>query len=81
MKEPKSLNIGEIVQRILDEQGITPYGAARIVGAETDENLSTVEDRIYRLLKNEPPKTWNDILWLLHALGYEVEIKAINKRR
>ena len=73
---PPSLDLSQILKDILNdpEVNLTPYGAACLVGAETDENLKTIQDRIYRYL-NETPKTWRTIIWLLDALGYEVQIK------
>ncbi|HEY9657615.1 MAG TPA: hypothetical protein V6C65_04060 [Allocoleopsis sp.] len=66
-------NLSDRLQQILDAEGLRPYGAAQIIGAETDEPIKTLHARISSYLKKEP-ETWVILREMLDALGYEVQI-------
>jgi hypothetical protein len=61
-------------QKILDELGMTAYGASQLIGSETDEPIKTIHVRLQRWLNGHPPKV--DIFFRdLGILGYEFEIR------
>jgi hypothetical protein len=62
------------VKEILDRENLTIYGASQIVGAETDEPLKTVHQRIRRWLQ-EQPRQWKELEIFLEAMGYTIEIR------
>jgi len=70
-------DLSEALQSILDEQNLTIYGASQIIGAETDEPLKTIHERLSQWLKR-PPKSWQSIEIVLNALGYKITIEPMN---
>ena len=62
------------IKAILDREGLTIYGASQIVGAETDEELKTVHQRISRWI-SKPPKQWLELFIFLEIMGYTLEIR------
>lgn len=62
------------IKQILDRENLTIYGASQIVGAETDEPLKTVHQRISRWIR-ENPRQWQELEIFLSTLGYTIEIK------
>lgn len=62
------------LQKVLNDLNLTPYGASQVIGAKTDEPLTTIQMRWSRWLKRMP----ESIVALerdLNALGYTIEIK------
>lgn len=66
------------IQQVLDAENLTAYGASMIIGAETDEPIKTINQRINRWLKRTP-KTWKEIESSLGYLGYEIIIRRRQK--
>jgi hypothetical protein len=62
------------LKQILKTENLTPYGASLIIGAETDEPIKTIDQRLNRWLIRTP-KTWKDIESSLSYLGYEIVIQ------
>lgn len=63
------------IQAILDEQGLTAYGASQVIGAETDEALKTIHARLSRWKKKDPLEV---IRRDLKILGYEIKVEKIS---
>lgn len=65
---------GAQLQQRLDYLNLTIYGAAQIIGAETDEPIKTIHQRITRYLEADPESLikWSEVI---EALGGEIEIK------
>jgi hypothetical protein len=64
---------GAQLQERLDQLNLTIYGASQIVGAETDEPLLRVNERIRQYLKADP-KTLRQFAEVIEALGGKLEI-------
>jgi len=62
------------LQQILDDRNLTIYGASQIIGAETDEEIKTIHQRLTRYLR-QPPESWSVIEMTLAALGYKITIE------
>jgi hypothetical protein len=59
----------------LDGKTLTIYGAAQIVGAETDEALKAVHYRLTSYTSDSPPKTIRQLEEVCAALGLTITIK------
>lgn len=68
------MSFSDRLQQILNECNLTIYGASQIIGADTDEPLKTIHERLSKWLR-KTPKTIADLEIALNALGYEIEIK------
>lgn len=67
------------LQQILQAENLTSYGAAQIIGAETDESLETIQQRWARWQK-QTPKTMQAIEQDLAILGYRIKIEKIGRQ-
>jgi hypothetical protein len=63
------------IQQILTDRDLTVYGAAQIIGAETDETTKAICMRLGRWIKGKPPNLATAILDL-NALGFRVVLVA-----
>lgn len=68
------------IQCILDEQGLTAYGASQVIGAETDEALKTVSATLNRWRKGSPPRL-AVVENYLRILGYEIRVEKVSPSR
>jgi hypothetical protein len=66
--------IPEQLRAALDGKALTIYGAAQIVGAETDEALKAVHGRITAYTSDSPPKTIRQLEEVCKALGLTITI-------
>jgi hypothetical protein len=66
------------LKELLNEKNLTIYGAAQLIGAETDEPIKTVHQRLSRWV-NATPQTWREIQIALAVLGYQIEINKVDK--
>ncbi|MGL5066063.1 MAG: hypothetical protein ACRC62_39335 [Microcoleus sp.] len=62
------------IQQILDEQNLVPYGAAKILSAQTGKPLKTHHQQIRNWIE-VPPVMWRDLETFLNAMGYDLVIK------
>lgn len=67
------MGLSQRLQEILDELNLTPFGAAHLIGAETDESIKAINTRLRQCLAREP-KAWQEVDSMLKALGYEIRI-------
>lgn len=58
-------------QEILSRENLTMYGAAQVIGAETDESIKTIHARWTRWKLKDPLAV---IRRDLEILGYQIEI-------
>ena len=63
-------------QQVLDAENLTMYGAAQMIGAETDEPLKTIHARWCRWRDKDPLKVLSRDLAIL---GYEIKIEKIKR--
>lgn len=59
------------IEAILNEQNLTTYGAAQMIGAETDEQLKTVWAVLNRWKDGKPPR-YAVMARYLGILGYDI---------
>jgi len=62
------------LQERLDHLNLTIYGASQIVGAETDEPIKTIHQRITRFLKADP-ESLSLYAEVVEALGGKLKIE------
>lgn len=74
--EPK---LPDRLRVILNDLNLTIYGAAQIIGSETDEPIKTIHCRLTRYL-DRPPESWHLIERDLAALGYKITIQKCRQR-
>lgn len=67
-------NFSSRLKEVLKAENLTAYGASFVIGAETDEPIKTINQRLDRWLKRTP-KTWKEIESTLSYLGYEIVIQ------
>ncbi len=67
------MQLNVLIKTLLEEQGLTAYGAAQLLGAETDENVKMLHEWLRRLLRRSP-QFWSRLTSLLRVLGYEIRI-------
>ena len=67
-------NLPTQISEAIAARGLTLYGAAQIVGAETDEEIKTIHRRLTAYTSSKPPKAIWQMEEALNALGYRIEI-------
>lgn len=74
------MTISQEFQRVLDESNLTRYGAAQIIGAETDKEIKAIHRRISRRL-DSPSIQIQSLDEDAAALGYEWKLVKKDGRK
>lgn len=66
--------ITEKLRQIFDCEGLTIYGASQLIGADTDEPIKVIHQRLSRWFSDEP-STLKHLEATVKALGYTIKIE------
>ena len=66
--------IAQQLRAALTAKGLTLYGAAKLIGAESDLPLKTVYRRLADMTADNPPKTLQILEETINALGLTITI-------